>query len=205
MTLLDRFAAAAEATSVAEVVAVLLAIAYLLLVIRQNILCWAAALASVLIYLVIFFNAQLYMDSVLQIFYAAMAVYGWYQWKYGGVEHQGLRIVTWRLRHHAIAIGGILGSTMVFGWGLSATDAAFPYLDSFTTVAAVVTTFMVARKVLENWAYWFVIDGLSVYLYISRELYLTAGLFVLYLVMIVIGFRYWWLDWHADASVAAAV
>ena len=64
---------------------------------------------------------------------------------------------------------------MVFGWGLSATDAAFPYLDSFTTVAAVVTTFMVARKVLENWAYWFVIDGLSVYLYISRELYLTSA------------------------------
>ncbi len=202
MTLLNRLAAAAEAASVAEVVAVLLAIAYLLLVIRQNILCWAAALASVLIYLVIFFNAQLYMESVRQIFYAAMAVYGWYQWKYGGVEHQGLRIVTWRLRHHAIAIGGILVSTMVFGWGLSATDAAFPYLDSFTTVAAVVTTFMVARKVLENWAYWFVIDGLSVYLYISRELYLTAGLFVLYLVMIVIGFRCWWREWQADASVA---
>ena len=202
MTLLNRLAAAAEAASVAEVVAVLLAIAYLLLVIRQNILCWAAALASVLIYLVIFFNAQLYMESVLQIFYAAMAVYGWYQWKYGGVEHQGLGIVTWRLRHHAIAIGGILVSTMVFGWGLSTTDAAFPYLDSFTTVAAVVTTFMVARKVLENWAYWFVIDGLSVYLYISRELYLTAGLFVLYLVMIVIGFRCWWREWQADASVA---
>ena len=202
MTLLNRLAAAAEAASVAEVVAVILAIAYLLLVIRQNILCWAAALASVLIYLVIFFNAQLYMESVLQIFYAAMAVYGWYQWKYGGVEHQGLRIVTWKLRHHAIAIGGILVSTMVFGWGLSATDAAFPYLDSFTTVAAVVTTFMVARKVLENWAYWFVIDGLSVYLYMSRELYLTAGLFVLYLVMIVIGFRCWWREWQADASVA---
>ena len=86
MTLLDRLAAAAETVSVAEVVAVLLAVTYLLLVIRQNILCWAAALASVLIYLVIFFNAQLYMESILQIFYAAMAVYGWYQWKYGGIE-----------------------------------------------------------------------------------------------------------------------
>ena len=203
MTILNKLAAAAEAMSVAEAVAVLLAIAYLLLVIRQNILCWAAALASVLIYLVIFFNAQLYMESVLQIFYAAMAVYGWYQWKHGGVEHQGLRIVTWRLRHHVIAIGGILGLTLVFGWALGATDAAFPYLDSLTTVAAVVTTFMVARKVLENWAYWFVIDGLSVYLYISRELYLTAGLFVLYLVMIVIGFRCWWRDWKAEASAVA--
>ncbi len=187
----------------AEVAAVLLAIAYLLLVIRQNILCWAVALASVLIYLVIFYNAQLYMESVLQIFYAAMAVYGWYHWRYGGIEHQGLPIVTWRLRHHAIAIGGILGLTMGFGWALSATGAAFPYLDSFTTVAAVITTFMVARKVLENWAYWFVIDSLSIYLYVSRELYLTAGLFVLYLVMILIGFRCWWREWRAEAPATA--
>jgi len=189
--------------SVAEVVAVLLAITYLLLVIRQNVLCWAAALASVLIYLVIFFNAQLYMESALQIFYAAMAVYGWYQWKYGGIEHQGLRIVTWRLHIHAIVIGGILGLTLGFGWVLSATDAAFPYLDSFTTVAAVITTYMVTRKVLENWAYWFVIDGLSVYLYVSRELYLTAGLFVLYLFMILIGFRCWWREWRSETLATA--
>ncbi|MCZ6474962.1 MAG: nicotinamide riboside transporter PnuC [Gammaproteobacteria bacterium] len=203
MILLDRLVAAAETMFVAEVVAVLLAITYLLLVIRQNILCWAAALASVLIYLVIFFNAQLYMESALQIFYAAMAVYGWYQWKYGGIEHQGLRIVTWRLHIHAIVIGGILGLTLGFGWVLSATDAAFPYLDSFTTVAAVITTYMVTRKVLENWAYWFVIDGLSVYLYVSRELYLTAGLFVLYLFMILIGFRCWWREWRTETLATA--
>jgi len=203
LILLDRLVAAAETMSVAEVVAVLLAITYLLLVIRQNILCWAAALASVLIYLVIFFNAQLYMESALQIFYAAMAVYGWYQWKYGGIEHQGLRIVTWRLHIHAIVIGGILGLTLGFGWVLSATDAAFPYLDSFTTVAAVITTYMVTRKVLENWAYWFVIDGLSVYLYVSRELYLTAGLFVLYLFMILIGFRCWWREWRSETLATA--
>lgn len=79
---------------------------------------------------------------------------------------------------------------------MSHTDAAFPYVDSFTTVAAVVTTYMVARKILENWGYWFVIDGISVYLYISRELYLTALLFVFYLVLIVIGFRAWWRDYQ---------
>ena len=185
----------------AEVVAVLLAVAYLLLAIRQNILCWIAAFCSSLIYLWIFFNARLYMESVLQIFYAAMAIYGWYQWRYGGAEHHGIRIITWRIATHAVVIGSILISTAIFGWALSATEAAFPYLDSFTTVAAVVTTYMVARKVLENWGYWFVIDGLSVYLYISRELYLTAGLFVLYLVLIVIGFRCWWRDWRVDAAV----
>jgi len=199
--LLDSLAAA----SFAEVAGVALAIVYLLFAIRQNIWCWVAALCSSVIYLWLFFETRLYMESALQIFYAAAAIYGWYQWKYGGAEYQGLHIVTWKLGHHAIVIGGVLGLTMVFGWVLSATDAAFPYLDSFTTVAAVVTTFMVARKVLENWVYWFVIDGLSVYLYVSRELYLTAGLFILYLVMILIGFRCWWRDWRAEALAAAEI
>jgi nicotinamide mononucleotide transporter len=199
--LLDNIVTAARALSVAEVVAVVLAVTYLLLVIYQKILCWAAAFGSVLIYLVIFFDARLYMESVLQIFYAAMAVYGWYQWRYGGDTHQGLRIATWRPRTHAVVIVAILCLTALFGSALSATDAAFPYLDSFTTVAAVVATYMVTRKILENWIYWFVIDALSVFLYASRDLYLTAGLYILYLAMIVIGFRRWWRDWHVERAV----
>ena len=86
---------------------------------------------------------------------------------------------------------------------LTAADAAFPYLDSFTTVAAVVTTYMVAKKVLENWIYWFVIDSVSVYLYAARELPLYAALFVFYLVLIVIGFRQWLADWREGRPVPA--
>ena len=69
--------------------------------------------------------------------------------------------------------------------------AALPFLDSFTTWGAVIATFMVARKILENWIYWFVIDAVSIGLYLSRELYFTAALFAAYLVMIVIGYRKW--------------
>ena len=71
------------------------------------------------------------------------------------------------------------------------SDAALPYLDSFTTWGAVVTTFMVARKVLENWLYWFVIDVVSIFMFLQRDLYFTAALFAGYLVMIVIGYRSW--------------
>jgi len=85
---------------------------------------------------------------------------------------------------------------------LRRTDAAFPFLDSFTTIAAVVATYMVANKILENWVYWFVIDGISVYLYQARELYVTSLLFVLYLVLIFIGFHRWWFDWRGqDAPI----
>ena len=66
-----------------------------------------------------------------------------------------------------------------------------PFLDSFTTWGAVIATYMVARKILENWLYWFVIDAVSIGLYLSRDLYFTAALFAGYLVMIVIGYRSW--------------
>jgi nicotinamide mononucleotide transporter len=75
-------------------------------------------------------------------------------------------------------------------WGRF-SDAALPFLDSFTALSAIVATFMVARKILENWLYWFVIDTVSIGLYLDRELYFTAALFGLYLVLIVIGFRSW--------------
>jgi len=205
LTLLDELTIAIAAISGAEIVAVALAIAYLVLAIRQNILCWLAALISSFIYMGVFFDARLYMESALQIFYAAMAVYGWYQWKYGGAEHAGLHITTWPLQRHALVIGAIFGLTAASGWLVSHTDAAFPYLDSFTTVAAIFTTYMVARKILENWGYWFVIDGLSVYLYLSRGLYLTALLFVLYLILIAIGFWRWWRDWQSEALLPERV
>ena len=188
---------AVPALSIPETAAVLLAIAYLVLAIRQNILCWAAALISSLIYTAVFHSALLYMESALQIFYAAMAVYGWYQWRYAGDEGVGVRIHTWKPIRHAWVIAAIIAVALLLGWIMSQTDAAFPYADAFTTVAAIVTTFMVARKVLENWLYWFVIDSVSIYLYVARELYLTALLFAFYLVLIVIGFRRWRRDYLA--------
>jgi len=183
--------------SAAEASAVVLAIAYLVLAIREHVSCWAAAFASSLIYLFVFYSARLYTESLLQIFYAAMAIYGYYQWKYGGEHRSRLRIGVWTLRRHAAALGSIAAATASIGWLMSHTDAAFPYADAFTTSAAVVTTYMVARKVLENWLYWFVIDSVSVYLYLSRGLELTALLFVLYLLLIIVGMHRWWQEWRS--------
>lgn len=192
--------AAWSAFSVTEAAGVALAVAYLVLAIRQNILCWAAALVSSALYTVVFFTARLYMESVLQIFYAGMAVYGWYQWRFAGDAGAGVQIHTWMPHRHVQVVGAVAAVTLLLGWGMSHTDAAFPYADAFTTVAAVVTTFMVARKVLENWIYWFVIDSISIYLYVARELYLTALLFLFYLVLIIIGFRSWRRDYLAGAA-----
>ena len=183
-----------------EIAAVAFAIAYLLLAIRESIWCWAAGLASVLLSLVLFYAARLYMESALQIFYVAMSVYGWQQWRSGGAAHRGVEITTWSWLRHVLAIGGILAASLAGGVVMSQTNAAFPYVDSFTTVAAIVTTYMVAKKILENWLYWFVIDGVSVFLYLARGLHFYAALFVLYLVLIVLGYRRWRAEWLAGTA-----
>ena len=175
-----------------ELAAVALAVLYLLLAIRQNIWCWAAAAVSTTLYLFIMYAARLYAESALQIFYLAMAAYGWYQWRRGGANHQGVEVSTWPMRKHAVS-GLVVFTLVLVSGGLLQrfSDAALPFADAFTTWGAVVATWMVARKILENWIYWFVIDAVSVYLYVSRELYFTSVLFVAYLVMIVFGYRSW--------------
>jgi len=179
--------------SLLELLAVVFAVAYLILAVRENSLCWYAAEISTLIFLFIFWDVKLYMESGLQIYYLAMAFYGWYQWRDAQTETASLQVSKWSARQHVVALALIATLTYVSGSLLnSGTDANLPYLDSFTTWASVVTTFMVARKILENWIYWLVIDSVSIYLYVDRELYFTSLLFAIYIVIIFFG----WFAWY---------
>jgi len=177
--------------SPAEAAAVVLAIAYLLLAIRQNVLCWPSAIASAGIFAVLFFRAGLFMQALLQVFYIAMSLYGWQTWSRGD-SGRALPVTRWPLRAHLAPVALILLLGLANGYLLSVHGGdALPYLDAVLAWGAIVTTWLVARKVLENWHYWFVIDALSIYLYASQGLWLTAGLFGLYLVLIVVGYREW--------------
>jgi len=184
-----------------ELVAVVLAIAYLLLAVRQHIACWYAAFISTAIFLYVFWQVNLYMESGLQVYYLGMAVYGWWAWQRGRSEGKpGLTISTWSLRQHLIVIGIVVVATFVSGTLLSGTEQRLGYLDSFTTWGAVVATFMVTRKILENWLYWVVIDSASLYLYFDRELYFTMILFLVYLVIIFFGFQSWLREYRLEAQ-----
>jgi len=181
-----------------EVAAVVLALTFLVLAIREHVACWPAAIVSAAIYFVLMFRAGLYMISGLQIFYVAMAFYGWHSWKHGGAGGRELAISSWPLRRHVAPLASILFATLVSGYLLGLyTDAAMPYLDSLVSWGAIFSTWLVARKVIQNWHYWFAIDSISVYLYFTRGLYLTAILFVLYLVLVVVGLRQWRRRLHA--------
>ena len=189
-----------QAMSAWEAAAVILAVIYLLLAIRQNAWCWPAALISAGIYLVLMFQSRLYMQSVLQVFYMGMAAYGWWHWRAGTADDGPLVVRSWSRSDHRWPLLVILLSGLTVGFLLARyTDAAFPYLDALAACGAIVTTWMVARKVLQNWHYWFVIDTVSVYLYASQGLWLTALLFLVYLGLILVGYRQWRASMPAHA------
>ena len=191
-----------------EAVAVILAVVYLALAMRTNIWCWAAAFISTAIYTVLFWKVSLLMESVLNIYYMAMAVYGYWMWMQqpsNSPEHaindSGSAIVSWSLNTHFMLITVTSIISIIVGYLMATyTQASFPYLDSATTCFAVMTTFLVAKKVLENWFYWIIINTLSIYLYFSKGLMLTTALFVLYVFMAVVGYFMWRKTWLAETN-----
>jgi nicotinamide mononucleotide transporter len=189
--------AQAQSWTALEAVAVLFAVLYLVLAIRENILCWLCAGISTAIYDYLFLNARLYMESVLNVFYFGMAIYGWRVWYRGRSDQGVMPVVVWAPSVHAKALAAIVALSLCSGYLLSRfTDAAFPYVDSATTWGAVWATFLVARKVLENWWYWLVIDTASILIYWSRDLQLTSLLFVAYVIMIPFGLIHWARSWR---------
>jgi nicotinamide mononucleotide transporter len=175
-----------------EAAAVVAAILYLLLAIRENIWCWLFAGISTAIYVYLFVVARLYMESGLNVFYFAMAIYGFSVWYRGRTSDRQLPVTVWPVPVHVWAIAVIVTLSFISGNLLEQfTDAEFPYIDSLTTWSAIWATFLVARKVLENWWYWLVIDIASIFIYWSRDLELTALLFVVYVIMIPFGLISW--------------
>ena len=178
-------------TSWIELLAAALALAYVPLAIGQRLSCWIAAFVSAVLYVWVFFSARLYMESLLNAFFAAMAVYGFWQWQHGKGGGE-LRVTRWPAARHGLALLGIIAAAVVNAFFLARfTPAANPFIDSMLAWSSVFTTFLVARKVYENWYWWFVIDSLSVCLYFTRHLYLTMLLYSVYVILCVIGMREW--------------
>ena len=190
--LIAAIAGAWTATSQLEIVSVLFGLAYVILAARENIWCWPAAFIGTGTAIFLFWDASLLMESALNVYYLVMAVFGWSQWYSGGSNRSALTISSWDAKQHFIAISTIVVLTAVTGYLLSTrTQAALPYVDSFTTWSAVITTWMVARKILENWLYWIVIDLVAIWLFSERGLYLYSLLFLLYTIIAVIGHFQW--------------
>lgn len=175
--------------SILEILAVLFSVLYVVLATKENAWCWLCAAISVKLYIYICYSAQLYPETGLQIFYLFMAAYGYAQWK---KPKKDISLKQWQLKTHGfiLLIGGVCSFLLGYYFDTQ-TDAAMPYLDSTTTIFSIITTYMVTKKIVENWLYWIVIDLLSIYLYYSRELTLSAGLFALYTIIAIFGYLSW--------------
>ena len=175
--------------SIIESTAVFFSVLYVILAIKENVWCWWAAAISVILYIYICYTAQLYPETGLQFFYLIMAIYGYYQWN---KNDSSLKIQQWTITKHLfiLLLGALLTFLMGFYFSIY-TNAAMPLVDSFTTVFSVFATYMVTKKVIENWLYWIVIDAVSVYLYFSRDLHLTSLLFLVYTIIAIFGYFAW--------------
>ena len=175
-------------TIVLEWIAVCSSIIYVILAARKLIYCWLFAFISSALYVYICFAANLYLESVLQLFYVVMAVVGFLLWN----KSDSGEIIKWPAKYHVINLSLSTLTALLLGYLFSVyTDQANPYVDASTTVFSLVATFMVTKKVLENWVYWIIIDAVSVYLYFSRDLHLTAVLFVIFTLLAITGYVSW--------------
>lgn len=179
-----------------ELIAVAASILYVLLAAKGSVLCWYAAVVSTVLYTFIFYDVYLWMDSLLQLYYLIMAVYGWLCWTknkaFNSLNIEPLLYSYWSKRQHLIIIIGLSVLSLMLGWVMDKyTPTDFPYLDSATTLFAVFATYLLTQKVLENWLYFVVIDLVSIYLYIEKGLIPTAALFCCYVVLAMYGFFQW--------------
>jgi nicotinamide mononucleotide transporter len=180
-----------------EITAALLGVAYILLAAKESQWCWLFAFLSTLVYTALFWEGQLPMQALLNFYYMGMAVYGFWLWRTQvtqkhGAQTEALQISRWRGWQHAAFIAiGIVISALVSLYLQKTGQSQSPVLDAYTTVFSVMNTWLMAKKILENWLYWVVIDSAATVLYVQTGYYATAVLFVLNTLLAIAGFISW--------------
>lgn len=167
---------------------------------REHIASWPTALVNVALYFVVFQRARLYADMGLQAIYFGLSLYGWYEWKYGGAGRTELPVSrTTRRQAFVLVPLGLAGSAALGLVLMRSTDAALPWLDSALAVTSLLAQWMMTRKLLENWLVWIVADVAYVAMFLSKALYVTAGLYFVFLLLAIKGWVDWRRSWQARA------
>lgn len=178
--------------SLLEIIAVSLGIANIALIIRRSVWNFPVAIVMVSLYFFIFRDAKLYSDAGLQIFFAAVNLYGWWSWTRNKAESG--EIVVRRISALGYALWIIGSVAAIWGWGAvmhAETDASYPYWDASVAMLSISGQILMARRYVENWHFWIVVNLISIPLYATKELYLTAGLYSVFLVLAVAGLVAW--------------
>lgn len=181
-----------------ELFAAALGVIAVWLTVKQNPWCWPIGLVMVLLYTWVFFEVKLYSDMLLQVVYAALQVYGWWQWTRAGAQHEG-RVVS-RLSPLQVlggVVAGAIGSVALGAAMAHWTDSTYPWSDATLTAFSLVAQLWMAQKRLQCWPLWIVVDVIFVGLFLYKGLYLTAALYALFTAIALQG----WREWRADPAL----
>lgn len=175
-----------------EIFAALLGMGYIIFAARESQWCWPLAFISTLIYTVLFWEGQLPMQALLNFYYMGMAIYGYLLWRKHGIAEDNLAITSWSLNKQLIFIlvGTVVSFLTAYYLEITATSQR-PYLDAGVTIFSVMNTWLMARKVLQNWLYWIIIDSAAIVLYAQSGYYATVILFSIYTVLAIVGYINW--------------
>lgn len=202
---MGRGAAADDTMNWMEIIATVFGLTCVWLTIRQNMWCWPAGLVQVALYVWVFYQARLYSDMLLHIIYVGLQIYGWHHWLRGGPRANTLPVTQ-------LTMGGILVCLVLAGLGTAGlgsamhrlTDAALPYWDASIMMLSLVAQFLLARKVLESWLFWITVDVLAIGVYAAKSLYVTTGLYSVFLCMAITGWFAWRQSLRARLVSSAA-
>lgn len=179
-------------TSPLEILSFALAIAMVLLNIKQSPWAWLFAIASAGLYSIVFYEAKIYGDMALQFVFVAISLWGWYQWLFGGADRHGIavsRLTTkgWLIVAATWALAYAIVAAILHAF----TDTDVVHIDAFLTAGSLVAQYLLTRKTLENWHMWIGIDLLYIGLYLHKDLYLTAVLYGLFAILALVGLLAW--------------
>jgi nicotinamide mononucleotide transporter len=184
-----------------EVFASLLGIGYVIFAAKESQWCWPLAFVSTLIYTVLFWEGQLPMQALLNFYYMGMAIYGYLLWQKQGKAEDAIAIskLSW-IQQFAFLITGSLLTFATAKYLISIDASQRPFLDAGVTVFSVLNTVLMARKVLQNWLYWIVIDAAAIVLYAQTGYYATIVMFSIYLVLAFLGYLNWMKLYYRQVS-----
>lgn len=185
----------------AEILGLLLSLAMVVCNIRVHVAAWPLACASSLLYALVFYEERLYGQAGLQIFFAAMALWGWRQWLRGADDDSAHGVgVMPASRRRPVAVALLVGWLLLALLLKSATDDAWPWWDALPTAGSIVATWMLARKYVENWLMWLAVNVLSIGLFAAQGMWPTVALYAVFAVMSLWGWKRWQAMIVTDSS-----
>ena len=167
-------------------------------IVRENVWNFPVGILNNLFFIILFYQVSLYADMALQVVYIILALIGSYAWMYGGSGKTRLHVTRISFEESIIVIGVIAVSTILLTIYLTSINDSYPFLDALTTCLSLAAQWLLNFKRLENWIIWMVADIFYIWLYIQKDLNLTAVLYVVFFSLCVIGIHKWYYTWQGD-------